>query len=299
MQPRAWLLALLAVTVLSCREDSEKNGEAEGTLLLLRERPFSELLSPDDEYEASGVAIVGDTLRVVFDNRTQVAEVDLSLTTARLGPGRKQRSDYEAITIATRPAPKIYIAKEVGAGGRAAIVEVDMEGRLLSTEPTDLVVDDDTKGLEGIAWLDDVERLLALCEAGSCRGGGQSHGVINALRHEGSEWITETTLTLPGPAAFDDYSDLAVRREAEGIYRIAVLSQESSAVWLGTLTTNPLAFAGEGAVYRFPLAQGGRERCALEGVSFVDPTTIAVVSDRRKKSARCSEGQAVHVFALP
>lgn len=294
------MLAALTGIVPSCSGDMDKDIEAKSTLRLLRERSFTDLLASNEDYEASGVAILDDTLHVVFDNRTHIAEVDLSLTVATLGEGVRKRSDYEAITIATRPARRIYVAKEVGAGGRAAIVEVDTKGRLLSTEPTDLTVLDPTKGLEGIAWLDDIERMLALCEAGSCGDPtGSGHGVINVLRHEGGAWVTETALALPALAAFKDYSDLAVRSEAEGSYRLAVLSQESSALWLGTLTTRPLKIADTGAVYRFPRVAGRVQYCSPEGVTFIDAQTIAVVSDRAKNAAGCSKGEALHVFAIP
>ena len=301
MQTRLWLAAALAITFVSCSDDARREVATAGTLTLLRERNLSELLPSNERYEASGIAILDGSLHVVFDNRTQVATVDLSLSTARLGPGAKARSEYEAITIAPHPSAKRYIAKEIGAGGRGAIVTVDTEGRLLSTEPTDISFPDESKGLEGIAWLDDVERLLALCEANSCGDGDESpgHGVVKALRHEGNAWVTETTLALPRRADFDDYSDLAVLMEASGTYRIAVLSQESSALWLGTLTTKPMAFTDAGVVYGFPRAAGRVQYCSVEGVTFVDRATVAVVSDRARDEIGCSKAEAIHVFTIP
>lgn len=301
MQTRLWPAAALVFTFASCNDDTRREVATNGTLTLVRERDLSELLPGKDPYEASGVALLDGTLRIVFDDRTHVAEVDLALTTGRLGPGTKSRSDYEGVTIATRPSSKTFIVKESGAGGRGAIVTADEDGRLLSTEPTDISFRGESKGLEGIAWLDDIERLLVLCEANSCGDGDGSpgHGVVKALRHEGNAWVTEATLALPPSAAFDDYSDLAVMTESDGEYRIGVLSQESSALWLGTLMTKPLAIAGAGVVYGFPRAAGLVQYCSVEGVTFIDRGTLAVVSDRERGGAGCSKAEAVHVFAIP
>ncbi|MBX3220564.1 MAG: hypothetical protein KF795_08605 [Labilithrix sp.] len=271
----------------------------DGTLTLLREKNLSELLPATGRYEASGVALRDGALLVAFDNRTQVAEVDLALSTAKLGPGAKSASQYEGITIAARPLPRVYLVREIGAGGRGEIVTLDDLGNVAATEPTDIAFSGN-KGLEGIAWLDDVERLLVLCEASACGAGDRraGHGLVTALRHEGTSWVTEASLPLPD-VRFDDYSDLAVLPEADGTHRIAVLSQESAALWLGTLTTRPLAILGPGVVYGFPKAADRVQYCSLEGVTFIDARTFAMASDRVEDAAGCTKGEALHVFALP
>jgi hypothetical protein len=289
--------------VASCSDDGTRDSNAvatSGTLTLLREKSFSDLVG-GGEYEASGVVLENGMLRVVFDNSTRVAEVDVTLSSAALGTGDSSASQYEGVTIATRPSKRTYVVTEGGAGDRSAIVTIDERGKVLATEATDVAFVGAEKGLEGIAWLDDVERLLVLCEANSCGSGDvrPGHGVVRSLRHEASSWVTEATLALPTLAAFTDYSDLALLPDGEGRFRIAVVSQESSALWLGTLTTNPLAIADAGVVYGFPTAGKKTQYCSLEGVTFIDAKTIALVSDRPKKSDDCTKFESVHVFAIP
>jgi hypothetical protein len=301
MTNKPLLLASVLVAASSCGDapSHEAAVQTSTTLTLLREKNLAELL-PSGEYEASGVALHGGALRVVFDNRTDVADVDVSLASAVLGPGKKSASQHEGITIATRPVARTYVLTE-GAGARSEIVILAANGEVIAKEPTDISFPDADKGLEGIAWLDDIERMLVLCEANSCGIGDDSpgHGKIKSLRHEGNAWFTESVLPLPSIAAFADYSDLAVRDEGGGTYTIAVLSQESSALWLGTLTTKPLAIPTAGSVHGFPKAGGKTQYCSLEGATFLDAKTIALVSDGRKKSDACTKAEAVHVFALP
>jgi hypothetical protein len=301
MQKRLWLLPALAIASSCGGDEARREIATSGTLTLVRERDLAELLPGKDHYEASGIAFQNGILKVVFDNRTHVAEIDLPLQTATLGAGAKSQSQYEGITIATRPTAKTYIVKEALTDGRGGIVTLDPQGNVVSTEATDIHFPDENKGLEGLAWLDDIERLLVLCEANSCGEGNQSpgHGVIHVLRHEGASWLTESTLTLPSRADFDDYSDVAVMPESEGRYRMAILSQETSALWLGELTTTPLAIEGPGVVYGFPRTGGIVSYCSLEGVTFVDRNTLALVSDRSKGGDGCSKGEAIHVFAVP
>ncbi len=294
-----WFSAM--VLIASCSDaNTQREVTTSGTLALLREKSLSEVLPSEGRYEASGLALRNGSLRLVFDNSTRVADVDLALSGGILGPGAKSDSQYEGITIATRPAARTYVVKEMGAGARGMIVSLDDEGALVATEPSDITFTGD-KGLEGVAWLDELERLLVLCEEQACgeRAGGPDLAVLKALRHEGGSWVTEATLSLPSLAAFDDFSDVAVIPDSDGVYRIAVLSQESVALWLGTLTTRPLAIAGPGVVYGFPRAGDGTKYCSLEGVTFIDRTTLAMASDRSKSASGCGKGEAVHVFAIP
>lgn len=289
--------------VASCSDDETRDQNeiaTSGTLTLLREKSFSDLVG-SGEYEASGVVLQDGMLRVVFDNSTRVASVDVTLASAALGAGDQSASQYEGVTLATQPAKRTYVVTEGSAGGRSSILTIDERGKVVATEPTDVEFVGVDKGLEGIAWLDDVQRLLVLCEANSCGSGDvrPGHGVVRSLRHERGSWVTEATLALPELAAFADYSDLALLAEGDARWRIAVVSQESSALWLGTLTTKPLRIADAGVVYGFPTAGKKTQYCSLEGVTFLNAKTIALVSDRAKKSDDCTKAEAIHVFAIP
>ena len=295
----AKILPLAAFTLITgCSEGTKDGVGATSTLMLVQEKRLEELL-PTGEYEASGVTLVDGSLRIVFDNRTEVASVDLELSKGSLGPGKKSKSQYEGITLATQPSKRMYVVKEIGAGDRGAIVTLDEVGKVIATESTDIAFTDQGKGLEGIAWLDAPERLLVLCEARGCGLGNDGLGVIKALRHEGDSWTTDATIALPSKARFEDFADLAVIPEADGVYRVAVLSQESSALWVGMLSMSPPAIVDAGIVYDFPKENGRLAYCRLEGVTFIDRNTFGLVSDRPKNAGDCTKTEAVHVFKAP
>lgn len=300
MKSRLALFVALAFAT-SCDEDEKGHVvAASGSLTLVRETRFADLLPANARYEASGVALLNGSLRVVFDNTTYVADIDLALSRATLGPGVKKESQYEGITVAHRPKVETYVVTEGSSGRGSTVVTLDDRGTLVTTEPTDLTFDGD-KGIEGIAWLDDIERLLVLCEANSCGMGKDDpgHGVVKSLRREAGAWRTDATLSLPALADFEDYSDLAVLAEGEAHYRVAVVSQQNAALWLGELSTKPLAFLPQGVVLDFPRQSGAIQYCSIEGVAFLDRKTLAFASDRSPGERGCTKAEALHVFALP
>jgi hypothetical protein len=103
---------------------------------------------------------------------------------------------------------------------------------------------------------------------------------------------------LPASLPFTDYSSVSVRGE-----RIAVVSQESSALWVGGLSSSTWDVVDDGASYVFPRTQRGRIRYAnVEGVSWLDDQRLVVVSDRAKRGqpnrTRATD-QSIHIVALP
>src|SRR6187200_3055456 len=69
------------------------------TLQLVAEKKLSKLLPTKevDHYEASGLTASGGMLYVAFDNLTNIAAIDTSLSKGKLGPGDAVDSQYEAI----------------------------------------------------------------------------------------------------------------------------------------------------------------------------------------------------------
>jgi hypothetical protein len=62
--------------------------------------------------------------------------------------------------------------------------------------------------------------------------------------------------------------------------------------------------AGAGRVFRFPLSKKGKRRyCNVEGLDWLGPDRLVVVSDRAKRrsqATRCQRrDESVHVFRLP
>jgi hypothetical protein len=97
--------------------------------------------------------------------------------------------------------------------------------------------------------------------------------------------------------AFKDYADMALTRD-----RIAVVSQESSRVWIGRLRLGQWAIAGKGRVYNLPRTKKGKKRYfTVEGISWLSPRTLVAVSDKTKKShpdRGLKTEQSVHVFRI-
>jgi hypothetical protein len=167
--------------------------------------------------------------------------------------------------------------------------------------PTDFT--SDSKGFEGLTH---VERngqgyLLALCEGNRCKGGRAGRkpggGRIHVFQRHADGWVHVAELRLPRTTAFADYASFDIQ---DG--RVALLSQESSAVWVGTLDAADWTFVDAGVVHQLPRGVGGRvEYCNAEGVAWLAPNQIAVVSDKRKNDQpkRClKKDQSLHVFQI-
>jgi len=157
--------------------------------------------------------------------------------------------------------------------------------------------------MEGLTCVvrDGVTHLLAICEGNRCEGGKAGRrpggGRIQVFAPSGADWTHYATINLPEYLWFVDHSSVAVQGD-----RIAVTSQESSALWLGRLAPDSWRIVDDGAVYEFPRDAGRVIYCLVEGASFMDENQFVVVSDRAKSSApgRCRDKQqSVHIFALP
>jgi hypothetical protein len=101
------------------------------------------------------------------------------------------------------------------------------------------------------------------------------------------------------PSPFEDFSSLAGAGD-----RLAVLSQASAALWVGRVHPSSWGVAGPGAVWSFPPDPEGRTvYCNAEGVSWLSPDTVVVVSDRAKRNVQddhCrAKDQSIHVFVIP
>ena len=109
-------------------------------------------------------------------------------------------------------------------------------------------------------------------------------------------WKREATIRLPKDVDFIDYASVAVRGD-----RIAVVSQSSSALWIGTLATTGFAVEEGGTIYEFPRDADHRVVYGtVEGVSWLTDDRLVMVSDRAEGNtpARAKE-QSLHVFRLP
>ena len=157
------------------------------------------------------------------------------------------------------------------------------------------------EGLSAVRWKGR-DYLLALCEGNRCRAGRKGKrpggGRIHVLQRAGTMWKSMTRIALPPSVKFEDYAAVAIRGS-----RIAVVSQQTSRLWIGTLRFSDWTIAGKGKVYDFPLTKKGKPKyCTLEGLFWLSPSTFVMVSDLVKGPypRRCSKkDQTLHIFKLP
>ncbi len=255
-----------------------------------------------DRYEASGVTLQDGALRMVLDNSSHVPTVGLDLSSGALGAGEVRSTNNEGIT--GDGASGYFIMRETKSPEdlRAVVIHVDAAGKTLEEAPTSFAFADANHGFEGVARVrvGTEELLLALCETNDCKDGGNGSGRIHVLARAAGTWTSRQVLSLPASADFEDYSDLALLDTGGGTYAVAVLSQKSSAVWIGTLGTSPLALAPGGTRYDLPRDGDRTAYCSAEGITFLDATTFAIVSDRSTDGGPCADhAEAIAIFARP
>ncbi len=293
-------------------------------LRLEHEAKLDELVEPLDgaagrRLEASGVLAKDDGFYVIFDNLPDIV---------RLGPGliagapenrfftqeRREATGFEdiahdpgsdrffALIEALPVRPRTYQAK---------VHQYDGSLRYLRSDWLDFPLADANKGLEGLTCLRRNGRtcLLAMCEGNRCRGGSAGRrpggGRIQVFTEEGPRggWVHTGTIKLPRTLEFEDYSGISLVGD-----RLAVVSQASSALWVGRLRRNGTDLidevADEGTVFRFPTDSRGRTVYrTVEGVSWLADDRVVVVSDKVKpgsgERAGRAKDQSIHIFTIP
>ena len=283
-------------------------------LRLVRERKLAELISrpPDgDVLEASGVVTNGREHFVVFDNVRRAARIGADLlpglgTHGWLGRGRVGEG-YEDIAYSPHQR-RFYLLVEAEKHSdgtyKGVIEECDEAWRYKGRRSVNYPFETRNTGFEGLSALRwrGVDYLLALCEgkraARGKAGGGSVGGRIQVLQAGARSWQPTTEIALPAGLDFKDYSALALRG-----HRLAVVSQKSSRLWVGTLRPRDWTIAGSGRTYEFPRTKKGKRLyCTVEGVDWLSGNTFVMVSDLRKQGYpnRCGgTDQSIHVFRLP
>jgi hypothetical protein len=282
-------------------------------LRLVRERKLADLLDRPRTgavFEASGVFARQGECFVVFDNVRRVARVGSHLRLQSDDHGwvgaMRQGEGYEAITY--RPANRrfyllIEAQKHPDGTFKAVVEEYDDRWRFKARRWVDFSFDERNTGFEGLASVElhGQHYLLALCEGNRCRGrrskGKRGQGRIHVLEQRGRVWQPVARIKLPGGVKFKDYADMALRGD-----RLAIVSQESSLLWVGRLRRGPWTIRGAGRIFEFPRTKKGKRLYyTVEGISWLSPQTLVAVSDLCKKrhpkrSARSD--QSIHVFRI-
>jgi hypothetical protein len=264
----------------------------------------------DSRLEASGLIDREGRFLVVFDNLSQVGNIEVTLSPGGSNEWLSQRDGatgfediaYEEVSrryyllIETVPVP--------GGAFQAEVIEYDEGFNQLVSHRLPFDFDRANKGFEGIACVrrEGQEYLLALCEGNRCNGGSAGRkpggGRIQVFRRTAQGWEHVDVLKVPPIAQFIDYASLDVRDS-----RVAVLSQASSQLWVGALQPDGWEFVDEGIVYRLPSDDEGETvYCYAEGVAWLDLDRVAVASDRKKKGdpkRGAANDESIHIFRIP
>ena len=294
-------------------------------LVLIKESPIAALIGEtedDEELEASGVYALDGRYYVVFDNEDHVAVIDDKSWAPNVpnDVGLNQfisgAEETEGITYAPDEERWILVEEErlrskddehSNRNGRVFEYLLDLEsGELEQLEKSWLPFNfqRENKGFEGLSLVrhEGDEYLLALCEGNDCDGKSvgkrPGNGKIKVFARDGDEFEYLASTDLPRSLPFVDYSGMDLRNGA-----LAVVSQETSALWVGTLDPQDWRIQGDGDVYSFPKeVDGAVSYCNVEGVSWIDEATFVVVSDARKSEqppSCAAKEQSIHVFRLP
>jgi hypothetical protein len=180
--------------------------------------------------------------------------------------------------------------------------EHGLDGTPLGHAFLDVALEMRNKGLEGLGCIvrDGELFLLGLCEGNRCKGGTAGRrpggGRVHVLRRAALVWKREATIRLPKDLDFIDYASVAVRGD-----RIAVVSQSSSALWVGTLAKTGFVVEESGTVYTFPRDADHRVVYGtVEGVSWLADDRLVMVSDRAEGNIPAqAKDRSLHVFRLP
>ena len=283
-------------------------------LELVREAKIFDILpgSLDPRLEASGVLAKDGLFYVIFDNMPHIACIDPELSRTARGNNMIIQelgchSGFEDIAYDSLSG-HFYVLIESLPRGRgtfmAAVQEYDENFRYVGRAWLDFPLDRPNKGLEGLTCVhrDGQAYLLGLCEGNRGKGGAAGRvpggGRIKVFRRGRRHWDRVGTIRLPGTVLFQDYSGIAVAGD-----RITVVSQESSALWLGRLAPDDWEVTDPGTSYALPRdADGSIVYGTAEGVSWIAPDHVVMVSDKAKpdQDRRCrAKDQSIHIFRIP
>lgn len=284
------------------------------TLQLVCESKIGDLLPArlaSKRWEASGVLFKDGAFWVVFDDRSEIARLsdDLQQSDSNGLLGKlKGAGGYEGIAYdaATQRFYLLVEARKHEDGCyRAVIVECDRKFRPRRNRSVDFEFKSNNKGFEAIAHVqrEGQDFLLALCEGNKCKCGAKGRkpggGRVHVFEKHKRLWMHSGVIPLPPSIPFVDYSGMSLDRG-----RVAIVSQVNSMLWVGQFDEGTWAWRDAGHLYDFPRSDNGAIRYGnIEGVSWINPTRVVTVSDRRKKSqpdeSLSEKDQSVQIFEIP
>ncbi len=118
------------------------------------------------------------------------------------------------------------------------------------------------------------------------------------LQCDGARWRSIARIKLPKSVRFEDYSAVSLRGR-----RLAVVSQQSSQLWIGTLRFSDWSIEDEGTIYDFPRTRKGKIKYrTVEGLAWLSDHSFVCVSDyskRRPRKRDQKKDQSIHIVELP
>jgi hypothetical protein len=282
-------------------------------LELVKEAKIADIVEGvDARLEASGVLAGDGVFYVIFDNLADIACIGAGLSPAApanrvIRQDKGHRYGFEDIADDSSSGRFYVLIESLPRGGgtyMAKVQEYNADFGYLGSAWLDFPLDQANKGLEGLACVhrDGQTHLLGLCEGNRCEGGPRGRipggGRVHVFRRGRRHWDHVGKIRLPKTVLFEDYSGIAVSGD-----RIAVTSQTSSELWVGSLAPSSWEVTGAGTTYAFPRdADGEIVYGTAEGVSWVSHDQVVVVSDKAKpdQDRRCREkDQSIHTFRIP
>ena len=286
----------------------------------IREEKFYKLFKGFQKsfrFEGSGVYAKGNLFYVVFDNIKAVGVIESSLTNELNSNFLKgnifEKSNYEGITFRDLDPSFFYIMIESLERQNAyypAIAKLDYELNFLEQKYVKFSLEKKNKGLEGISFItrNGENYILGLCEGNFCNSDKEKtrgNGRIQVLKEQEEDWIPVAEIKLPSSINFLDYSDMDIENG-----RVAIVSQVSSALWIGELHPEKWEILEKGNIYYFPFGDrqgnaglGGEIiYCNIEGVSWFGLHEIVVVSDKKNEDQDkwCNhKEEMIHIFEIP
>ena len=271
---------------------------------------FADRLDP--KLEASGVLVKDGLFYVIFDNLPHIALIHPELSAAAAANDvimqkKGHDSGFEDIAHDAQQG-RFYVLIESlprdGGTYMAKVQEYDAAFGYLGQAWLDFPLDRPNKGLEGLTCVHRGGQtyLLGLCEGNRCQGGKEGEipggGRVHVFERGDRHWERVGKIRLPETVLFQDYSAIAVTGD-----RVAVISQMTSALWVGDLAPSGWEVTGAGTCYALPTdADGSVVYGNAEGVSWMAPDQVVVVSDKAKpdQDPRCqAKDQSIHIFRIP
>jgi hypothetical protein len=285
-------------------------------LELVDEKKIYKLLSgssESDTIDASGICVMDDNFYVIFDDSAHIARFGPSLTPDDPANALYRYPDddigREDVTFDARQRRFLVITEAVREDDgtyKPKVTSYDAQLRFVEESCLDFALEGKHKGMEGLACIHRQGEiyLLGLCEGNLCRGGRRGRrpggGRIQVFKKERGYWAHCDTIELPAGLEFENYSSLAFYGD-----RMAVVSSDAAALWLGELQQDKWAVVDDGVVYRFPLTKKGNiAYCTVDGISWLDDATFVAVSDHCRSTLgfkkRCrKKDQSIHIFRFP